>query len=67
MSEKDSVSVPHIRNFISGIPFPSSRKDIIEYARNKGAQTGILDMLQTLPDQSYNNEPHIMSNLNIKE
>lgn len=67
MSEKDRVSLPHIRNFISGLPYPSNREDIIEYARNKGANTGILDVLEKIPDQFYENEPHIISHLDIKE
>jgi len=67
MSEKNSVSIPHIHNFLSGLPYPSTHKEIIEYARNKGANTGILDVLMKLPDQEFKNESEIMSNLKIEK
>ena len=52
-----------IHQVISGLPLPASKKDIVEYARNKGADTGVLDRLETLPDQEFNNTAEITDQL----
>lgn len=67
MGDKNSVTLPNIRLYLSGIPLPANRKDIVEYARNKGASDGIIDALEKLPDQEFSNSSQIISKLEIKE
>ncbi len=59
--KKDSVTLPHLHQSISGIPFPASRKDVIEYSRNKGASTGIMYLIEKLPEETFRNESEIIS------
>lgn len=67
MSKKKNITISHIRSALSGIPFPATRKDIIEYVRNKGVGDGIIDFFkEKLPDQEFNKQSHILSSLNIK-
>ena len=65
MSDKDNASIPNVRTSISGAPYPIKRKELIEYARNKGANTGILDLLEKLPDEEFSNEAKVIENLEV--
>ncbi len=64
MHKKDSVTRPHLYQSLSGIPFPATRKDIIEYARNKGASGGIIYVLEKLPDRHFKSEADVLDSLN---
>jgi hypothetical protein len=52
-----------IHQSISGIPYPSSKEEIIEYARSKSGNDGVIDLLNKLPPLEYLNEPHVLSTL----
>lgn len=67
MNEKDNVTIPNTQHFISGIPYPATCEDIIEYARNKGAPGGIIDLLQKLPDEEYQNESQVIDALDMNK
>lgn len=52
-----------IHQSISGIPYPCSKEDLIEYARSKSGSDGVVDLLNKLPPLDYQNEPHVLSTL----
>jgi hypothetical protein len=56
-----------IHQAIGGMIFPATKKEIIEYARNRGAGDGIIDTLQNLPHQVYRSEAGIIGELSRHE
>jgi hypothetical protein len=65
MAKKRVLRKIHIKQYISGIPFPAPLSEVIEYARRKGAPDGAIDILRQLPNINYKNEQQIINNLNI--
>lgn len=65
MSEKDSLTVPHLRHFMSGIPYPATQQEIITYARNKGGSNGIIHALEQLPKKTYAHEEEVLASLSL--
>jgi hypothetical protein len=46
-------SFVEVQKHLSGIDYPASRDELIEHARKKGADDGILQALRRLPDREY--------------
>jgi hypothetical protein len=65
LSMQNRLKDSQIHNSISGIPFPASNKDVLEYARNKGAPDRVIDLLKGIPEKKYKNEAEIINNLDI--
>jgi len=60
---KNKITNPDLKRRLSGAPYPAARRDLIEYARNKGADDAVLDLLLTLPDKEFKNESEVVSSL----
>ncbi|MCU1574535.1 MAG: hypothetical protein JWO93_2617 [Micrococcaceae bacterium] len=42
-----------VQKFLGGIDYPASKEDIVNKAKEKGADGNVLEALQNLPDQQY--------------
>ncbi len=67
MSAKDTLSIPHLRSYISGIPYPTTQQEIVAYARNKGGSNGVIHALENLPKKSYAHEEEVLSLVSLNE
>lgn len=61
--EKPEIPEANVHQSISGIPYPASREELIEYARARSDNGGVVDQLEKLPDIEYHNEPQVLSTL----
>ncbi|MDA8188564.1 MAG: DUF2795 domain-containing protein [Dehalococcoidales bacterium] len=62
MAERRHITNPaKLAQFLGGIDFPCSKKDLINYARRKNAPKEVLDTLQGIPERTYNSMSDVMS------
>ena len=47
------VSPVQVEKFLKGLDYPVSKKDLIKYAQQHGADQNVLAALSRLPDQTY--------------
>lgn len=47
------VSPIQVEKFLKGLDYPVSKKDLIKYAQQHGADQNVLAVLSRLPDQTY--------------
>lgn len=47
------VSPAQVQRFLSGLDYPSSRVELIEYAVEEGADEDVIDTLTQIPDDLY--------------
>ncbi|HLO84923.1 MAG TPA: DUF2795 domain-containing protein [Nostocaceae cyanobacterium] len=50
-----AVSAIDISRNLSGIDFPANKQGLINHARQKNASEEVLDVLQQMPEQDYEN------------
>ncbi|MEV6611826.1 DUF2795 domain-containing protein [Kutzneria sp. NPDC051319] len=43
-----------MQKFLGGMEYPATKEQIVEHAREKGADEAVLDGLQAIPDREYN-------------
>lgn len=48
-----STSPIRIQKFLSGLDYPVGKQDILERARQKGADQDVMEALQKIPEQEY--------------
>lgn len=65
MANKDKklVTETQIHQAIGGIPYPTTKEELIKYARAKSANGGVMDVLESIPPAEYNNEPHVLTTI----
>jgi hypothetical protein len=49
------VSPVEIQKSLKDIDFPCKKQDLIQHAKNHGADEDVLNILQQLPEQEYHN------------
>ncbi|MFF5992706.1 DUF2795 domain-containing protein [Prauserella flavalba] len=42
-----------MQKYLAGVDYPCSRDDLVEHARNKGADDDVLEHLRSLPERTY--------------
>ena len=42
-----------VQKYLGGLDYPAKKQDIVEKARQKGADNDIMQILQKIPDQEY--------------
>jgi hypothetical protein len=42
-----------MQKFLSGVDYPASRDDLVQHARQKGADEEVLRQLESLPDRTF--------------
>jgi hypothetical protein len=50
-----------IQKFLSGIDYPANRDALISRAKESGADSNVLDALQSIPDQEYDGPTAVSS------
>jgi hypothetical protein len=50
-----------IQKFLSGIDYPANREALISRAKESGADSNVLDALQSIPDQEYDSPTAVSS------
>ncbi len=55
MADKNDQKVNpiQVQKFLKGIDYPCSKQDLIKTAKKEGADNRVTDMLNRLPDKSY--------------
>ncbi len=59
MQEMKRVSPVQVEKFLKGMDFPATKEDIINKARQQGADDNVLETLRMLPDKQYNSPTDI--------
>lgn len=47
------ANIDIVNDYLDDLPYPATREDIINFARNQGAEVDVIDTLDQLPDQDY--------------
>lgn len=42
-----------VQEYLSGMDYPADKEEIIDHARDRGADEGVMQTLQQLPEQDY--------------
>jgi predicted transcriptional regulator len=50
-----AVSAIDISKSLSGIDFPANKQALVKHARGKHANQEVIDILESMPEQEYNN------------
>ncbi|MDQ0616020.1 DUF2795 domain-containing protein [Arthrobacter globiformis] len=50
-----------IQKFLSGIDYPANREALISRAKESGADSNVLDALQSIPDKEYDSPTAVSS------
>lgn len=53
-------SPANISFHLKGIDFPAHKEDLIEQAKNNDAETEVLDMIEKMPDDEFQNMADVM-------
>ncbi len=53
------VSPSQVQRFLSGLDFPSSREELIDYAVEEGADEDVIDTLSMIPDDLYHSPEEV--------
>lgn len=52
---RDSHASPaEVQKELKGVDYPASKQDLVEYAARKDRNSGVLDLLNQIPDKIYN-------------
>ena len=49
--------------YLEGINFPAQKRDLVKYAKEKGADMEVMRMLKDLPERQYENAADVSSEL----
>lgn len=49
----DTPNPIQIQKFLGGIDYPASKDDIVQRAKDSGADDAVLDALNAIPDKEY--------------
>ncbi len=55
------ASMPQVQNALKELVFPVGKQQILDKAKEKGADNTILSMLQKLPDKQYQNQDEVIN------
>jgi hypothetical protein len=50
----DKPNPIQMQKFLGGMEYPATKEQIVEHARDKGADEAVLDGLKAIPDREYN-------------
>jgi hypothetical protein len=49
-----NMSPVEVQKYLSGLDYPAEKDEIVGYAEDQGAEDEILQVLQRLPEKTYN-------------
>lgn len=47
------ISTAEVQTFLKGMDYPASKDDLIQQAKDNGAGSDVISLLNKLPDQEY--------------
>lgn len=50
----NKINPIQIQNLLRGVPYPANKNDIVNYAQDSGAGEEILQVLQAMPGERFN-------------
>ena len=53
------VSPAQVQRYLSGLVYPSSREELIDYAVEEGADEDVIDTLSMIPDDMYHSPEEV--------
>ncbi|MBK8174987.1 MAG: DUF2795 domain-containing protein [Rhodospirillales bacterium] len=56
-----------LSDFVTGVAFPATPKELLAQARENGAHQGIIEVLQKLPDRHYDSVADLRSTFSLVE
>jgi hypothetical protein len=56
-----NISVIDITKALKGVDFPAEKEDLIDYARENGADEEILQLMEEMPEEEYGSMSDVMS------
>jgi hypothetical protein len=54
--QQGGTTSAHVQKSLGGLNFPATKEDIIEHAKRNGASNEVLQMLEELPREPFENE-----------
>lgn len=52
MAEKTPNPI-QVQKFLGGMDYPASKDDVVQHAKDAGADSGVMDALEKLPEKTY--------------
>lgn len=59
----NDVSPLSLQQYLTDIEFPTDKQNIIDHAREKGADDNIISALEKLSDDTYDSSTDVINNL----
>lgn len=53
-------SPANVTTFLKGIDYPARKEQLVKHAQQNGAESSVIDVLQKMPDQEYDNMADVM-------
>jgi hypothetical protein len=53
-------SPANVTHYLKGIDFPASKQDLMETAKDNGAEEAVLDMIEQMPDDEFEDMAGVM-------
>lgn len=53
-------SPANVTTFLKGIDYPARKEQLVKHAQQNGAESSVIDVLQNMPDQEYDNMADVM-------
>lgn len=67
IDDRGMVNPVQVQKFLEGVDYPASKGDLINNARQKGADQNVISTLEKLPDQTYNTPVDVSETLGKME
>ncbi|MCG6539104.1 DUF2795 domain-containing protein [Pseudomonas sp. KSR10] len=53
-------SPANVSTYLKGIDYPAKKQDLVEHAKNNGAEPEVIDVINRMPEQEYGNMADVM-------
>jgi hypothetical protein len=57
-------SPANVTHHLQGVEFPANKDDLVECAKENGANDDVLDVIEAMPEQEYRSMADVMKNYN---
>ena len=58
--EVSADSLASISHYLRGLDFPARKQDLMRHARNNGADSAVMEVIEAMPDADYENTADVM-------
>lgn len=60
-------SPSNVSHHLKGVDFPANKQDLIDQARDNGAEDDVLEMIEKMPDDDYENMADVMKAYGVSD